>query len=50
MNQADDEAKIGSNLDEELEVDIVGFGSGAPRLLAPAPGDEIDTLQMVQNE
>lgn len=32
------------DLDEELEVGIVGPGSGALRLLAPAAGDEIDAL------
>jgi len=32
-------------LDEELEVDIVGLGSGALGLLIPAAGDEVDTLR-----
>ena len=36
---------VRSNLDEELEIDIVRLGRGALGLLAPATGDEIDTLR-----
>ena len=35
----------GADLDEELEVDIVGLGRCALGLLVAAAGDEIDTLR-----
>lgn len=37
---------VRSHLHEKLEVNIVGFGRRAPRLLAPSSGDEIDTLRI----
>jgi hypothetical protein len=36
-------------LDEQLEVDIVGFGSRALGLLAPSSSFQIDTLKIQQN-
>ena len=45
MKDEIDRDLVRSNLDEELEVDIVGPGRGALGSLAPATGDEIDTLR-----